>query len=101
LMLLIAVIRRDIDVSRYVIPQAGAGAVIALYHYQLQLFPDQGSSCDSANPCTFQWVEKFGFVSIPFMALAGFVAITALMSTARSTSPAVPSSPSRSEVSDE
>lgn len=101
LMLLIAVVRRDLDVSRYVVPQAVAGAVIATYHYQLQLFPDQGSTCDSANPCTFQWVDKFGFVSIPFMALAGFLAITALMITARSAGPALSSPPPRSEVSDE
>jgi disulfide bond formation protein DsbB len=106
LMLLIAAVRRDVGVSRYVVPQAVAGAAIAIYHYQLQLFPDQGSTCDSANPCTFQWVDEFGFVSIPFMSLAGFLAIIALVVTARSSGPApssspTSSSPARSEVSDE
>ena len=56
-----------------------AGMALSAYHYQLQLFPDQGSSCDIAAPCTQQWVDEFGFVSIPFMAFCGFAVVTALV----------------------
>lgn len=58
---------------------AVVGAGIAVYHYRLQRFPEQGSSCDAAAPCTAKWVEEFGFVTIPAMAFAGFVAILALI----------------------
>lgn len=91
LLLLVAVLRRDPGVRRYVIPQALAGAVIAAYHYQLQLFPGQGSTCEASNPCTFQWVEKLGFVSIPFMALCGFLAIAAMMAVAQQPTDNTPS----------
>ncbi len=58
---------------------ATVGSALAIYHIQLQQFPDQGSSCDAQAPCTAIWVEEFGFVTIPTMALAGFVAILALV----------------------
>ena len=32
-----------------------------------------------AAPCTQQWVDRFGFVSIPVMSFCGFVAITVLI----------------------
>ena len=32
-----------------------------------------------AAPCTQQWVDEFGFVSIPVMAFLGFAAITVLV----------------------
>ena len=58
---------------------AGVGSALAIYHIQLQQFPDQGSSCDVEAPCTAIWVEEFGFVTIPTMALAGVLAILALV----------------------
>ncbi|MCB0997351.1 MAG: disulfide bond formation protein B [Acidimicrobiales bacterium] len=77
--LLIAAIRRDRRIGLYGLPLAIAGVCLSIYHYQLQLFPDQGSSCDTTAPCTFQWVDQFGFMSIPFMAGCGFVAIIGLL----------------------
>ena len=62
-----------------VLPMSLVGMALSAYHYQLQLFPDQGSSCDIAAPCTQQWVDEFGFVSIPFMAFCGFAVVTALV----------------------
>ncbi len=74
----VALVVKDEKVWRYTMPISLIGAGISIYHYQLQRWPDQGSSCDAAAPCTFQWVDEFGFVSIPFMALCGFVLIAAL-----------------------
>ncbi|HEY5155790.1 MAG TPA: disulfide bond formation protein B, partial [Acidimicrobiales bacterium] len=42
-LLLVAAIRRDRAVWVYVVPQATIGALIAVYHTQLQAFPDQSS----------------------------------------------------------
>lgn len=58
---------------------AGAGTAIAAYHVQLQAFPDQSSSCDPTAPCTAVWLDVFGFIHIPTMALAGFVTILTVL----------------------
>ena len=76
--LLVAAVTRDRLVWRYVVPVAAIGLALSVYHYQLQLFPEQGSSCTSGVPCSARYVEEFGFISIPFMAGCGFLAILAL-----------------------
>ena len=70
-----ATIRRETP-TPYFIVLASIGAIISLYHWLLERFPsiDTGA-CSSAVPCTLVWFEKFGFVTLPFMALVGFVAI--------------------------
>jgi len=78
LILLIAAITNDRRIGRYVIPIALIGLTLSTYHYQLQLFPEQASSCTDGIPCHFQWVNQFGFVSIPFMSGSGFLAILTL-----------------------
>ncbi len=75
----VAVWRGDSDLRWRVLPMSVTGLGLSAYHYQLQLYPDQGSSCDVAAPCTQQWVDEFGFVSIPFMAFCGFAAVTVLV----------------------
>jgi disulfide bond formation protein DsbB len=83
LILGIAAFRGDHRIKVYAIPAAAIGAVISTYHYQLEVFPDQSSGvCDVAVPCTSRWFEVFGFVSLAFMALTGFLAIIALLSIA-------------------
>lgn len=76
--LLVAAITKDELASRYVLPIAVIGIALSIYHYQLQLFPDQASSCSAGVPCHARYVEEFGFVSIPLMALCGFAAVIAL-----------------------
>jgi disulfide bond formation protein DsbB len=66
------------------IPVAAVGAAISIYHYQLEMFPEQSTGvCSAEVPCTVRWFEVFGFVSLAFMALTGFLAIIALTSIAR------------------
>ena len=76
----IAAWRRDVGVRRYVVPLAGVGAVIAAYHVALQRLPGlPAGACSLDAPCTAIFVERFGFVTIPVMALIGFVAILTLL----------------------
>jgi disulfide bond formation protein DsbB len=78
--LLVALLRRDLSVRRYVLPVVAIGSLVSIYHYVLQRFPSLTSaSCDLDNPCTLTWVWEYHFVSIPLMALAGFTFIAALM----------------------
>ncbi len=78
-LLAMAVVRKDRSIVPYGLVLAVIGGGISIYHYQLQLFPDQGSTCDFSAPCTFQWVDVFGFVSIPLLALGCFISITGLL----------------------
>ncbi len=81
LVLGIAAVRRDRAAMIYVIPQAAIGALVSAYHYLIQTFPDlSGAVCAVGVPCSAKYVNEFGFVSIPFMALAGFASIVALVS---------------------
>jgi disulfide bond formation protein DsbB len=67
--------------ARWTVLLAGLGASISVYHYLIERFPDLASSasCDVTAPCTVVWIWQFHFISIPFMALSGFLAIICLV----------------------
>jgi len=75
----IATFRRESIGALYALPLALGGLGYGLYHSQLRWFPGDSTSCDIDAPCAAVWVDTFGFVSIPFMATCGFVAITGLL----------------------
>lgn len=80
LLLGLAAARRDRGIRVYGLALAAIGAGIATYHTWLQAFPSSTSSfCTVDAPCTERHVWELGFVSIPFMALAGFLLIIALL----------------------
>ena len=76
----IAAWRRDHGVRIYAAPLATIGAVIAAYHRLIQAFPDLGgSACSTGVPCTAAYFTELGFVTIPTMALSGFLLVIALL----------------------
>jgi disulfide bond formation protein DsbB len=79
--LLVAAIRRDRAVRWYVVPLAAIGMAISTYHYAIEWRPSLEAGACGIGPesCTTIWFREFGFVTLPFMALCGFVAILALM----------------------
>lgn len=81
IMLLIAVRRKDFGIHRYALPLSIIGAVIALYHYLLQMttWITVLTLCTAASPCTALQINLFGFVTIPFMAFVAFSIITFLL----------------------
>jgi disulfide bond formation protein DsbB len=80
IILLVGAIRRDWQVKYYGLPLSLIGLGISIYHYLIQTFPSlEGGACDPANPCSAKYVDLFGFVSIPFMAGAGFIVISVLL----------------------
>ena len=81
LVLLIATIRRDKNIIPYALTLSLVGFGISAYHYQLQLFPDQNTSCGFDASCTYRWIEVFGFVTIPFLALTSFAFISMILTT--------------------
>lgn len=78
--LLVGAIRREVAVKYYALPLSIGGALVSSWHYLTQTFPSlEGGSCDPVNPCSAKYVDVFGFVSIPFMAGAGFIVISVLL----------------------
>jgi Disulfide bond formation protein DsbB len=75
--LLVAAIRRDRGARFYVVPLAATGALVASYHYLLEWKPSlEGGACSAVGPrCADIWFREFGFVTLAFMALAGFITI--------------------------
>jgi disulfide bond formation protein DsbB len=78
----VAVMRRDKTVLPYALTLSVIGLGISAYHVQLQLFPEQSSFCEAANPCSGRWVEAFGWLTIPQMAGVSFALIALLASLA-------------------
>ena len=78
--LAVAILRRDEGVHLYVLPFSVVGIGVSLYHHLLiktNWFPPP--SCASGVPCNVDFLNWFGFVTIPFLALIAFVIITLAM----------------------
>jgi disulfide bond formation protein DsbB len=84
--LAIAAGRRDRAVRWYALPLVLVGAAISTWHILVEHFPSlESGACDPRNPCSIIWVEKFGYLTIPAMALSGFAAIGLLLAVPRET----------------
>ncbi|MDA2957471.1 MAG: disulfide bond formation protein B [Ilumatobacteraceae bacterium] len=78
--LLVAALRRDRSVKWYALPLAVAGLGVSTYHYVIEWKPALGDGACSVGPsCTDIWFREFGFVTLAFMAWAGFAVILALL----------------------
>lgn len=77
----IAFYRNDREIYKYILPISLTGILMSSYHYALQKIPSmhEFSSCTSGVPCTGQYINWFGFVTIPFLALIAFIFITIMM----------------------
>ena len=77
----IAAFRNDGRARLYAATIATIGAVIAGYHRVIQAYPtlDTGSCSATGPSCSSPLIEKFGFVTIPYMALSAFLLILALL----------------------
>lgn len=77
----IAFYRNDKKIFIYALPLSIIGVCVSTYHYALQKVPSlqEFSACTSGVPCSGQYINWFGFVTIPFLAMLAFVIITTLM----------------------
>lgn len=103
LLLLVAAFRKDHGIRVYAAPLAVVGGGIAAYHRLIQAFPqlDSGACSATGPPCSSAWFEVFGFITIPTMALSGFLVILALLWADRANSPHdAPSSPPAEAVTE-
>jgi disulfide bond formation protein DsbB len=76
------VYRSQRDITPFAIVLASVGCVVSTYHYLLEWNPTWESNvCAIDVPCTTIWFRQFGFVTLSFMALCGFVSIIILLAT--------------------
>lgn len=72
-------------VAYLAVPMTVLGGLVSIYHLVLERRPSlESGACDPTNPCSIIWVEHFGYLTIPAMALSGFAVIAALAVLSRS-----------------
>jgi disulfide bond formation protein DsbB len=80
----VAAWRRSLRLRPYAAALAAIGAIIASYHVLLERYPTlETDVCDPSNPCTLIWVRRFGYLTIPTMALSAFALILTLLALAK------------------
>ncbi|MDN3019278.1 disulfide oxidoreductase [Neobacillus drentensis] len=74
----IAVYRNDKGIYKYVLPLSIIGILISGYHTLLQKIPylQQFEMCTSGVPCSKDYINWLGFITIPLLALIAFITIT-------------------------
>lgn len=73
----IAIIQKNAKIALTLVVFSGIGGAIALYHYGIQklsFLADTAPACKTVS-CTSQYIDWFGFVTIPFLSLVAFVMI--------------------------
>jgi disulfide bond formation protein DsbB len=84
LIILVGILKHDESLPDYVLPFSIIGMGVSTYHYLIQLgVVEHSAACSVGIPCDLRWVNYFGFVTIPFMALTAFVIITITMAIAK------------------
>lgn len=80
IILLVGALLRDRRVALYAAVFPLVGALISIYHIYIEVNPEKESaSCKAGIPCSTRWIDEFGYVTIPVMALSGFVLIGLLL----------------------
>ncbi|OIU73288.1 disulfide oxidoreductase [Rossellomorea aquimaris] len=73
----VAYVRKDFKAALYSLILSGIGLAFSLYHYSLQklsFLSETAPSCGRV-PCTGEYINWMGFITIPFLALTGFIII--------------------------
>ena len=73
---LLAAVFNDHRAARYLLPLPVIGAGISVYHLLVENgVVEQSNACLISAPggCAVKWIDEFGYVTIPTLALTGFV----------------------------
>lgn len=77
----VGILRRDKNLFFYAIPLVVVGWLIAIYHnlLYLSLIPENITPCVTGISCTTQFIQWFGFITIPFLSFSAFSIIGVCM----------------------
>ncbi len=80
ILILVGILKQDEYLPNYVLPLSSLGIFFSLYHYLTQwgVF-SESTACATNVSCSLRYINWFGFVTIPFLALIAFVLITGIM----------------------
>ncbi|KGX92618.1 dihydroneopterin aldolase [Pontibacillus halophilus JSM 076056 = DSM 19796] len=73
----LAVAKKDARIAYSGLFMSGIGILVAVYHYGVQKLPalqETGGAC-GIIPCTTQFINYGGFITIPFLSLLAFTVI--------------------------
>ena len=82
---LLAAIRGDYRIARYLLPLPIVGVCISVYHLLVENgVVGQSSACLVSAPggCATKWINEFGYMTIPTLALTAFVLLIELLGLA-------------------
>lgn len=73
--------KKDKNIPYFALPLSIIGVIIAAYHNLLyyKIIPESLAPCTLGISCTTKQIEWLGFISIPFLSLLAFIAITLLV----------------------
>jgi len=79
LLLGIAIVKKDFRIVLYSTWLSAIGMAVSAYHYSLQKLSFMAESAPSCGriPCTGQYINWLGFITIPFLAFIAFALIFA------------------------
>ncbi|MBP1973783.1 disulfide oxidoreductase [Cohnella thailandensis] len=83
-----AALKDDRRIAGYVLPLSIIGGLISIYHYAEQKVPGFSGvvPCRSGVPCNKDYLDWFGVITIPLLALIAFALIAAILITLKVTS---------------
>lgn len=84
LLTLVAAARTDHGVARYFLPLPLVGAALSAYHLLIEnAVISEPSACRvGGTGCAVKWINEFGYVTIPTLALTGFLLLIGFLSMA-------------------
>lgn len=80
-----AAIRDDRAMAGYALPLSIIGGLFSTYHYAKQKVPGFAdiAPCRAGIPCHTDYLDWFGVITIPFLALVAFILITVFLVMSR------------------
>lgn len=81
IMLGIAAFFDEHSIKKYVLPMSILGMLVSSFHYMEQKIPGFSGikPCTQGVPCSGEYINWLGFITIPFLALIAFTLITVLL----------------------
>lgn len=79
---LLAALANDHRIARYLLPLPVIGASVSVYHLLVENgVVHEAQSCRISAPggCAIKWINEFGYVTIPTLALTGFALVFAFL----------------------
>ena len=82
---LLMALRGDNRAARYLLPLPIVGACVSIYHLLIENnVIKEPAACSASAPggCAFKWINEFGYMTIPTLALTGFALLIGFLALA-------------------